>query len=762
MRAAVDADLLEVAPGSVAVVAIDVANTSDVIDAVGARVIGIDEQFVEARPKLLPLFPDARGRMTLSLDVPATFPAGRRQVAVELQSHGAREPSLLLDLNLDVSAHPSLQIVATPRLVRTRRQARFVLQLTNDGNVALDVNLRASDADRACECQFSQDTVRVDAGTTVALFLNVRCPRRITGGDFDRAITVDAVSTRLDLPPDTPPTDSDQVGTRSAYVQVHQRPLISRGLMTFLVLASIVALWAGAFLLGIAKVFASDPITKDAPASFFVKANAGTAGFAGDGSGAHAPAGTIPKSGQVPAGIGAQITGTVYAKSDRLPVGRILVQAVRIKNGKQDVVSSAATQTDGTYTLAGLFPIPYYVSFSAPGFKTVWYPSAPSYLTAQLVATVAQVTSDHINTVIGGLPASIKGTVKPGGALTQVPTTVTANPLVGNGKAVVAHTDASGNYVLRNLPAPGAYELTFKAKDYQTTALTESVNGGEARIEPLVTLGAGNGKIIGKVTSGGTAVGGATVATTVNGKPLSVITPTTGSVGTFELDNLLTPATYVITVTAPGFGSNTKIVSLEPGKSDTSVTVSLTAGTGTVTGVVETQSGHKLGGAKITIGGATTASGGSPTTTTLTAGSVGTFSVNGLIAPGSYTVTAELDGYAPATVPFVLETDNSGAATVVIKLSQNVGSIGGTVSGSCAQPGCVGATVSVTDGANTWTVKVSAPGGPIKKHAGYLVTGLHPGSYSVTVSEAGLQQETALVTVTAGSTAPQNFRLVRS
>ena len=756
MRAALDSDLVKVDPGSSAAVTVEVANTADVIDGVGARVIGVDDQYVVTSPRLLPLFPDARGTLTVNLDVPQWFPAGRRQVAIEVQSHGARTPSVFLDLNLDVSARPALTVSATPKMIRARRSARFVLQLSNVGNVPLEVSLRATDADRSCEHRFSQDTVRIEAGTTVALFLTVRCPRLLAGSDIGRNVTVEATPRRLDLPEDDPEPDAGVNGARTVPLQVQQRPIISRGLMTALVLAGIVALWAGAFLLGIAKVFASDPLTKDAPASFFVKDDGG-AKFAADQSNG-TPVGTVPKDGQVPAGVGGQITGTVFARSDRRPVGRILVQAVRLKDGQPVVVSSAASQTDGTYTLAGLFPMDYYVKFSATGFTPVWYPAAPSWTHATLVTSTAQRTTAGVDVVIAGKPATISGTVRQSGALSNVTTTVTAYPLVGSGKPITAQTNGKGVYVLRRLPAPETYELTFKVKGnvgYRVSALTDSVTGGENRTEPQVTLGAGTGKITGTVTDGTVPIGGATVSTTVNGKPVTVLTPTTGRVGSFELDNLLTPATYVVTFSAPGHGTVSKVYGLKAGANRNGVSVKLTTGTGSITGVVRDSDGHELGDVSIVVGGATTASGDPPKTTTYTKGAVGNFTINGLTAPGSYTITASLDGYGSATTPIDLKEDGS-AARVTITLTRNVGSIQGDVhpaSGHrCASAGCGGDTVTATDGVKVWTVTVT--------DTGYVITGLHFGSYSVTVTDPVLGQQTALVTVTTGKPHPrQSFRL---
>ena len=194
MRVTADTRQLEVDPGSRAVVGVDVVNTGAVIDGVSTRVIGLPEQYISAQPALLPLFPDASGRVTLSLEVPATLPAGRHPLSVEVVSHGAKAPSQFVDLDLDVRSRPRLTMAARPRLARARRGARFVLELSNGGNVTLDVALTAADADRATTTTFTPASVQVPAGATVPVLLNVRGPRMITGSELDRTVTVAATA----------------------------------------------------------------------------------------------------------------------------------------------------------------------------------------------------------------------------------------------------------------------------------------------------------------------------------------------------------------------------------------------------------------------------------------------------------------------------------------------------------------------------------------------------------------------------------------
>jgi hypothetical protein len=762
VRAATDSRLLEVDPGSTTAVVVDVVNNGQVIDGVTARVIGLADEYVTARPALLPLFPDTSGQISLSLTVPTSHPAGRHPLTVEVMSHGADMAPHFLDVDLQVAARPGLRLVAAPRVIRARRSARFVLELTNAGNVPLNVNLRAIDAERSTTAEFTPSALRIEAGAVAPVLLYVRGPRMFSGGEVDRTVMVQADAARADTEPAAAPAPVDAPGNLETTVRLRQRPLVSRGMLTALILASVIALWAGVFLLGITKVFSGDPMTKAAPASFFAAGNnVRSAPGSGDGAGA-APAGALPKSGQLPPGVGGEITGTVRATSDKQPVGRILVQAWRASRDGLKLVSSAATQADGTYTLAGLFPTAYYLEFSSTGYRPVWYPGAAAQSGAQLIQAVAQGSTSGADAVITGEPASISGTIDPGDTLTPVTTTVAARPLLGaTGSAPPKATSTvtrNGKYSLAGLAAPGSYELTFTTPGYQPSTLVDTLGGGDARLEPTLTLGASAGQITGTVRDRGVALGGATVTTTVGGKALTVTTPTSGQVGAFTLANLTTPATYVITFTAPGHGSDTEVVDLAAGQSHAGLDVDLAGGTGSVTGKLTDSNGNGLGGATVTIGGAPGSTAPSTTTVTSDVGR-GSFAINGLASPGVYTLTFTLGGWAPASVPLRLSS-NSAPPTVDVSLSRLLGGITGTVSQRQAgsTTAFVGATVTATNGAQTWTATSSAPGGALAR-GGYLITGLQPGTYSVTVTADGTSQQTGIVTVSAGRNATLDLQV---
>jgi hypothetical protein len=778
MRASANTDAVTATPAGAAELTLAVQNTAPVIDAlvvvpVGFRSRDDGKPILVARPTVLALFPDAEGTIEVTLELPPNFPAGEHRVALDVASQNRLQPAQRVPFLLTVPPRPELAASVRPERVRARRQGSYVLQLANTGNIGLDVAIRAADADRALTIRTGTDRVYLEAGASAKVRVIARGPRMLFGAEVDRPMTIEVNGRAVTQA-------SELTATASASPVLRQRPLITRGLLTALILPAIVALWAAAFLLGANRVFNNDPMTKAVPASFYASvanASGGAGGGSGGGSGASgaaaaAPAGALPKTGQLPAGVGGTISGKVTAASDGSPVGRLEIDALRTDStGALVVVSSGATQADGTYSIAGLFPGPYLIRASADGFDTVWFPAVADQSAAVPVTASAQNPVADVNIVITGQPASISGTVSLGATLSTVPVTVAARALTGpaataggsstQAPAAQALTAANGSYALTNLPAPGSYEITFTATGYQPSTIVETLTGGQARIEAAVQLSAGDGQVSGQVTDGSKPLGGVTISTTVAGNPVTTGTPTTGAVGAYVLPNLPTPGTYLITYSLAGYGSRTIVVDLSAGQSQTGVNVAIQGGTGTVSGRVVDTAGNGVGGATIAVGGGASAA----STTTLTSGSVGTFVLAGLPAPGAYTLTVTMAGYAAQTVPVTLS--GAGAPpTVSITLPTSAGSLLG-IARLCDAQGdtcaaALGATVSATNGTQTFTTTTTASGtsnGP----GGYTIGGLAPGTYAVTVTAAGYGQLTALATITAGAqTTVADLNLVKA
>ncbi len=726
MRVSSTVDRLDVVPGGSGVVPLEVVNTSEVIESLQVRALGVPEASLLAEPEALALFPDAVGALTLTVGLPPTFPAGTYPVTFVVAGRAPGGREAYHDVDLVVPARPALRLDATPTIVRTRGRAAFTLQVHNDGNVPLDVALRTQDGDRTVRTTITPSTLAVPPGGIGTATLLAKGPRQLLGSDRDRAVRVLAEATDVEAALD---------------LLLRQRSTISRGLMTALILLAIVAAWALAFLLGTKQVLGADPYTKVAPASFFAATQAeGSAAVDAGGT----PAGSLAKDGPLPAGVGATVSGTVVSAADGQGVGRVTVVAQRQGRDGLVPVSSAATQADGTYTISGLFPGAYLLQVVEEGYDEVWYPRAVSELSAEPVEAVAREAREGTDLTITGHPATLAGQVVVGEE-EDVAITVTARPAwSGADPAQQWETtaDADGAYSFADLPAPGTYELTFVAEGYQPTTTTERVLGGQERFALDVRLGAGTGSIAGLVTDGSTPLGGVKVSTTIDGKELVVGTPTVGAVGQFVLPNLPTPATYVLTFSKDGFGTTTEVVALGPGELQTDLSVALRGGTGTVTGLVRDSAGNGLGGVTVSAGGAESGA----TTTTLTAGTVGQFTLTGLRTGSAVTLTFVKPGYQPVTVPVTIPASGP-ADPVSVTLPSAVGTLTGRVTQGSS--GVVDATVRATDGTlvrSTTTTQDGAYGSGT-----YVLPDLPAGTYTVTVLVGDDVVAASVVEVAGGS-----------
>jgi outer membrane protein OmpA-like peptidoglycan-associated protein len=179
----------------------------------------------------------------------------------------------------------------------------------------------------------------------------------------------------------------------------------------------------------------------------------------------------------------ATISGTVTAVGGGDLEG---ICAEALLNGT-DIAASASTAADGTYTISGLAPGSYGVSF-APGcgsgdFATQWYSGTASGTQSApgaLVAITAGSPATDINATMS-MGASIAGTVSAaaGGADLQG-ICVNAFPVGATGSAgTTAASATDGTYLVEGL-VPGSYYLEFSAGACGGSYVTQWYNGAQA------------------------------------------------------------------------------------------------------------------------------------------------------------------------------------------------------------------------------------------------------------------------------------------
>lgn len=715
MRATL-ADLhVAIQPGTPASVDVELVNTDAAIDGVAVTVRGIDPAYVRVEPPLLPLFPTTSATVTVTFDVPRTYPAGDTPLMVVATSMVDPDRHVERDVLLHVGEVRDARVEMRPSVVTGGRNGRFVATVHNTGNVGLDARLSASESSRSLECRVTPPVDHLIAGEQASFVIDVGGRRPWFGQVLARSIRV------------VVETDEDQ---REVEVRFQQKPRIPWGAITAAILAAIILLWALIFL------FVIRWLTSDGSREKAVPKNWNAHGVQ-----------EIPIDA-----IGASMEGTVTAASTGEVLPRITVEAFRIKHTAQgdvpEAAGSAATDDDGAYSLAALLPGSYQLRFSADGYEPLWYPGVADEADADVITVEPLATLQRMDMVLTGKPGGMRGTIPavpgaPGGATTVTVTLLPQHPDDPVPEPVTITTD--GPFEVSGLTTPGTYSVTVARPGFDPqTAVVTLAGGATPTIQPD-QLRAAPGTVSGTVvSSGGVPLGGVTVTLRGGTTELVATTPTAGAVGTFSMSNLPTPGTYVLTFERDGYSSATVALDLGGGESRDGVRAVLNGGVGTVSGVVRDASGNPLGGAVVAASGTTSAS-----TTSVSGGEgagPGSYTMTGLVAPGTYTFSFTLTGYEPATIPVTLDATGAMSGVDVVMRASS-GSVRGTVYNG---PGAVaGAVVQLSDGASGQsTMSSSSPLG------GYEFVGVAPGDYTVTASltiGSDTRRVVALIHVDAGA-----------
>jgi len=347
----------------------------------------------------------------------------------------------------------------------------------------------------------------------------------------------------------------------------------------------------------------------------------------------------------------------------------------------------------------------------------------------------------------------------------------------------IYQTDRSGtfSYTFPNVTPNANYRVRLHLADPKDTApgkrvfnVTvntvingQAVNYTEPNIDIVAQAQQTPGRLDGLVTdaSTGQPLPGATV--TIQTQPPTVLTTTANTVpdpntanpgGPVNYIGAVTQGTYTLVATAPGYGSVSRVVTINSG-AYTRADFEISPGSATFSGSVTDANGVGVSGATISVIDAATNS------TVVTTPSPVTVSASGAygpvtVAPGTYYITAT----PPAGSTFTTQTQKvtvtaATPATVNFTLlsttSANVGSLGGLVTNSATAAPLANATVTVIGAGNTVVAilptsgtAANAPAAPNGdgKPVNYFAN-LPTGSYTLQFSEPGFAPTTSSVTV---------------
>lgn len=720
MRAALASESIRLTPGVASTLDVEVTNTSPIIDGLTALVIGLDPGWVQLVQPVVTLFPESTGTLTLRFDVPPSCPAGESALTVRVHSTVDPERSEDHVVWLIVEAVELAELEMRPSLVEGGTHAGMQAMVHNLGNAVTELAITALEPTRALECRVTPPTLTVAPGETGQVTVLAHGKRPWFGQANDRTIQITAASSTLEL---------------QSTARFIQKPRVPRGVITTLILASIIVLWALIFLFAIRYLRAGADPAKAVPATWAKGAT--EVGLAD---------------------IAAQVNGTVTAASTGEPLPRITVEAYRSdKDGKPVLVGSAATGDDGGYALAGLLPGSYRLRFSSEGFTPIWYPSATSETTAELIELVPLAVKEGADLTLAGNAGSLQGQIAApqgaggGGPATVKVTLVPSKP--GQEVPEPQIVETTGPFEIDGLETPATYQVSIERPGFDTQVIEVELGGGQAAVLDTANLLAANGSISGRVVDGGGSPLGGAVVTLRSGTLERVITtPTIGSVGAFTIDGLETPRTYVLTFTLPGYTSATVALDLSGGERRTGVAAVLIGGAGSIQGLVTTSGGQPLGGVTVVVQGkglelttATLTSGGGPT-------GVGSYSLSGLQVPGTYAITFSKPGFQSTTIEAVF-TAAGLQSGLNAQLAPSTSSVSGTV--SLGATPTAGLSVVLDDGTTSRSVVTAATPAGAFSFANVL-----PGSYTLTVSGPTVQTRVILIEVVRGTDLARNISVV--
>jgi hypothetical protein len=694
------ADLLTprvtVEPGQPVAVSLQVLNTTDTIETIRCSLIGIVPDRLEQTPGDVTLFPGESTRITLDLWFYPTLPAGRHDIFVAVTT-GSGEHATEVPLRVDVNPVAMASFVVEPPLVFAGRKGVFEARGANTGNVPLALLVRASDADRALDLEVVRPSWRMGLDGSATTRIVAKHKRPLTGPPVEHTITVTA--------------EQDDV-FETQVVRFRQKAILTPGIITIMTLAMIVAVWAFAMVFGVRAALAPPPPTKAVPETF---------------------AGGITGADLDPTTAGGTFKGMIRAATTAAGLPRVTVEAFD-RDGL--LVGATATDDEGSFALASLLPGRYRIRVRAEGFQDVWWPGVPSIDRAVPLLAPPGAAADGLDLELVGLPATIGGLVLLGDVTgVEVTVEVQAVDLLEPVAVRVVTAAPDGTWVVGELPSPANYRIVYRASGFDPVEIAQPVGGGATIAVNTATLPAAPGTVSGLVVDrSGRALGGVAVLLSRGELQVPTTTPTSGEVGFFEIPELRTPATYLLTFSLEGFASETIAVRLGPGEVRDDLVVVLPAAFGSLSGrLTNAVSGLALGGATVTVSGA----GIVLQAETLTSGTVGGFRVAGLPVPGTYTVTFDLEGHARQTIQVSL----SRAAPDVVRdvaLGVSAARLEGRVSDGGTGVGNV--LVRITDGGGFTleTLTATAPAGAV---GDYAFDGLPRGTYTVTAIRAGAPAE---------------------
>lgn len=734
------------APGHPAEVVISLSNDSELIVGCSLQVLGADPSWIAWENSEPRLFPHETTAVRLWVTLPDQMAAGDRRIVIQVRDLTDASKLAIEDLVLEIPAEPHLVTAVDPVTVTAGRSAHFQVIVTNEGNGVQRGRLVPVDPEAKLRFTIESADVELPPGASVTVPVKAKGRRKLLGDHRLRPFELHVVDAdpapTMVLPP-----------TQAVFVQ---RPVFTRGLTSLFGLLLTLSVFAVVIVLALGSVVQRSTADRD----LALQVAQARDGGATTGS--------------------SEMGGTVLDLSTGLPAPAMSVAAFAADD-TATALKTVATDSAGTFALAGLPAGSYLLRIQGAGYSDVWYPAAPAPGDAQQVEVSGDKPAANLVAVVGGAPAVLSGTVtgddvSAATLLVQLPlqdgvpvleASVDQQEPVGDDGvpegAVVATIPigSAGEFEAGGLPSPAVYDLVVRKTGYATTVQRVDVAAGETRKNVNLALRVGDGTVSGQVSGLDGPIGGATITATSGQVSVETVSLTQDEVGSFVLRNLPTPGNYTLTASADGYASASVAVSLAEAQTLTGLSLVLGTDTASLAGKVRVD-GAAASGVAVTV------SDGSLTLSTVTQSTpAGAWQVTGLRVPSTYTVTFSRAGLESQVMSVIVDgfgkvtagAPNARSVNATLRLA--TASLSGVVrqSSDGASPERVrNATVTISSGGTQRVVTTQSS--PASDAGYYRVDGLTPGTYTVTFTRPGTSPSSEIVKIGAGESRTLNVVLI--
>ncbi len=775
------------APGETAVCRVRVHNDTTGPSAYRLRVVGLNAQTVEYPLGFDPLPSGGEASFDVGLMVPASFAAGSHSLAVEVISDRRGERPVLAGMTVEVSSIQKVAMRINPSTIRGRTRGRFQVEIDNGESRMVELDLTGLDA-KNLTVTFARSHVRLRPGDAVAIPATVKGKRHLTKGPINHTLTIAAESNSAPLYADA---------------AFKQAPILPSRFRSGIAIIAFLSLWAailgaGAYWIAhhnsskkpaanAALIDTNGDGIADQPLGSLPTANttgtggatggAAAGGAAAPGAGGGAGAGgagatstdvvatTTVISGTVKAGttgddsgVTVTLTPATLGGANKSPAEQAALdrgdagphRAAKIwpafynragsTTGVADNVTtvsidSVQSSLKGAWSFANvLIHDNYEVKFSKPGFETKAFIVTPP---EDGKAVELKVTLDTAKGSAGGV------VVGPSGPLGGVDLVITDGVLTFSTKSS-SEAGKVGQFSVTGLSTPNTYTLTATLRGYGTEVQQLQLNPGEQRTNLSIALVLGVGSISGHVSAEAAPLGGVTITASSGEVTRSTTSLTIGDSGSYLLPQLKIPGTYTLTASANGYVTQTLQLQLAGNVGE--VDFSLIRTTGSMIGLVKSDTNGALAGVGITISHEQLKF----TSTTAAAPSAGTFRIDDL-PPGEYLVSfSRFDHGDVSQLVTIAAGQVKDLGTIMMKFRPTpplaqTGQITVAIFDSASVP-LTGATVQILRPSDN-AVLFTATDTPASPQASFAFPNMPIGTYTVKVSRTSYRTVTQRVSV---------------